>query len=485
MNKKGFIEKRKKRMIKMSSALDQFTDEQLIQLTKNKTISPKQIPTNRWTIDFARQFIEHCPLHKIPKDVLSETEQLSLYQESSYVFRYFESPCYVLCEEEVKRLPSALSQVPKKHRTKELCDLAIELACQNKEKKPSQKWAYHWKINLGSIPKGFRTPELCLKAIQLDGKNLRFVPELTDDLILKAIETTPASLKHVPKERMTQELILKAIERSGRALEFVPEEFMTPELLEKAIQKSPCSIRWVKNPEESLCLLAVRKDDHALSFIEHPTPTVILAAMERNPFIILDFPTLQTNKMLRECGKLGFDKEPGTFERQRLDLGHGSNALHEDFDLLASFNDYNFSDKLSELDSVEQLILLQNFLGNTYRNASNYQSTIQSVLSKQKWSFATTEELIKALTEDRSQVFLSEMSYQKVKEQLSFLRENGLMLRHIAPHNQKKTTVQAAINQTGLALKYVAPRFKSSRLCRLAVANCPEAKLFSPYHIGI
>lgn len=471
----------------MSSTLNQLTDEQLIQLTKNETISPKQIPMNRWTVEFAKQFIERCPLHKIPKDVLSEAEQLTLYQESSYVFRYFESPCYVLCEEEVKRLPSALSQVPKKHRTKELCDLAIELACQKKEKKPSQKWAYHWKINLGSIPKGFRTPELCLKAIQLDGKNLRFVPELTDDLILKAIETTPASLKHVPKERMTQELILKAIERSGRALEFVPEEFMTPELLEKAIQKSPCSIRWVKNPEESLCLLAVQKDAHALSFIESPTTTVVLTAIEKDPLVILKYPQLQNLKMLRECGKSAFNKGGYEFETFRTNLPDQvrNPKLNEDFALLSAFGMKRGGEWIEQLDQIEQLIFFQNLIGDDYRNANHYQEMIEETIHHLALTPKMTQLLTKSLTENRKFEFLTDFSYASVKDQLPILQKDGLQLRFICGASQGIRVVQTALNQTGLALKYVSPKFKTNRLCRLAVAKDSRAKAYSPYHIGL
>ena len=192
------------------------------------------------------------------------------------------------------------------HRTKELCELSVDVAFTNWQFSERKKDTYRWKIALGSIPKSFRTPEICLKTIQLDGKNLRSVPELTDDLILKAIETTPMALKYVPEEYMTANLIEKATRKSGRVLKFIPKKFQTKEILEKAIRKSPFSIELVENPSEELCLIAVEKNTEAIEKIKNPSEKVILKAIEKDACMLLKFPKFQTTPRFRECGKTEF-----------------------------------------------------------------------------------------------------------------------------------------------------------------------------------
>lgn len=468
--------------------LDQTTlnDYDLLNLVRDNRLEPEEISKERWNLNFARSFLNRVYIKKIPKGVLSEEEQVQLYGHVSRAFYQLEEPCYRVCELAVKDSPPNLAKVPKKHRTKELCELSVEVAFNNWKTSTTKRDTSRWKMALGSIPKPLRTPELCLKAVQLDGKNLRSVPDLTDDLILKAIETTPMALKYVPEEFMNEDLIEKATRNNGRVLRFIPKKFQTPEVLKKTIRKSPFSIEWVENPSEEICLLAVNRDPESIRKISNPTEKVILTALEKDALLLLSCPHIQTNKRFREFGKKEFERSVSRFEYFQEKIKTPKQSFSEDLNLLSAFNTKDFLEKMDRLDSLEQLILLQNTRGDQEDIPhERWAYWVNKIIKKQDWNKQEIPSWLNALSLDRAYSFNESISLVSINEQLKRLEEDGMQLRHIQNIDQTLPTVQTALTQNGLALQFVDGRFKSSRLCRLAVANCPEAKYYSPYHIGI
>ena len=71
----------------------------------------------------------------------------------------------------------------------------------------------------------------------------------------------------------------------------------------------------------------------------------------------------------------------------------------------------------------------------------------------------------------------------KASDRQKMVKEDGFNLRYIAPDKQTKKLVALALKQTPEALKYVNPKLKDYRTCRLTVRQCEKMKLYSPYHV--
>lgn len=470
--------------------VDHYTDQELIEQLKEDRMEPDEIPQARWTESFTRMFLGKVFVKQIPGGMISEAMELKLRKNHPRFLSRLESPSEALCVLEVLDNPSLLSQIPKRFRKKELCEKATQQALDHYRKlKGKQKTRYKSEFSLGSIPKCYRTLDLCEKCLEINGKSLRFVPDslLTDELILKAVLDHPFSLKYVPDHRLSEELILKATQRSGRVLEFVPTDLLTTNVVESAIKKTPTAIKWIENPSESLCLMAVSKNADALMSIRNPSLPVILAAIEKNPSLIAKFPDLQTPKLIRECGKRISEENPWSldFFLIRLNDNKLTKGVMEDFSLLTAWSTEKKWDDFDSSQTLEQMIYLQNLLGDDRKNGSVYASHIESLVKRLNLTAKEGKQLMEQLGEDRSFDFLPHVSVEGVRTILPILQQDGLKLRSVKPYAQTTRLVQAAINENGLALKYVAPSLKTQRLCRLAIAKNPKAKAYSPFHLGL
>lgn len=110
--------------------------------------------------------------------------------------------------EEVSRHGWKLEEVPEEHRTRELCEAAMEI----------------WPNALQDVPERFRTPSQYEKAVREEGLNLELVPEelKTAELCLAAVKNRGTALEYVPEELKTEELCLAAAGRDLDALNFFP-----------------------------------------------------------------------------------------------------------------------------------------------------------------------------------------------------------------------------------------------------------------------
>jgi Domain of unknown function (DUF4116) len=175
----------------------------------------------------------------------------------------------------LKQNGQALSYVPKKLRTPELCYLAVE---QN-----GRALLY--------VPEEYKTHKLCLLAVQFSkctfnhvDENIRshtvdvhackkavileYVPEeyKTPEFYRFSVEQNGVTLYHVPEELRTPELCYLAVVQNGIALCSVPNKYKTPELYRLAIEKSGQALEYIPKDKRTLelCEIAVERDGLAL-----------------------------------------------------------------------------------------------------------------------------------------------------------------------------------------------------------------------------
>ena len=110
--------------------------------------------------------------------------------------------------EEVSRHGWKLEEVPEEHRTRELCEAAME----------------NWPDAIQFVPEKFRTRNHYEKAVNEEGLTLEFVPEewKTPELCLAAVKNRGVALEYVPEKLKTEELCLAAVGRNLDALNFLP-----------------------------------------------------------------------------------------------------------------------------------------------------------------------------------------------------------------------------------------------------------------------
>ena len=110
--------------------------------------------------------------------------------------------------EAVRRHGWRLGEVPEEHRTRELCEAAME----------------SWPDAIQFVPEKFRTRNHYEKAVNEEGLNLEFVPEewKTPELCLAAVKNRGVALEYVPEKLKTEELCLAAVGRNLDALNFLP-----------------------------------------------------------------------------------------------------------------------------------------------------------------------------------------------------------------------------------------------------------------------
>ena len=139
--------------------------------------------------------------------------------------------------EAVRRHGWRLGEVPEEHRTRELCEAAME----------------SYPDALQDVPERFRTPSQYEKAVREEGLNLELVPEelKTAELCLAAVKNRGTALEYVPEELKTEELCLAAAGRDLDALNFFPahlrEGSVPVRALTAAIQaEQPISLKHCK-----------------------------------------------------------------------------------------------------------------------------------------------------------------------------------------------------------------------------------------------
>jgi hypothetical protein len=140
----------------------------------------------------------------------------------------------ILCMTAVAQNGNALIYVPWKHRTKEICNIAI-----NNENNTLK--------NLCHIPKELLDRNLCEVSVGANGTNLVSVPRKlkTPEMCNIAVDQDGMALSHVPEKLKTEELCDKAIDNDGNALHYVPGELLTKKRCKYAIERNLNAVKYV------------------------------------------------------------------------------------------------------------------------------------------------------------------------------------------------------------------------------------------------
>lgn len=130
--------------------------------------------------------------------------------------------------------------------------------------------------------------KLCYSLCHKDGNFLDYVPlkHRTSELCAVAVKANPNALKFVPKDIMSEEIATISIERNGRNLMYVPIEKRNLNLCNLAMINYPKAIRYV--PEDKLtfnmCMFVAKQNLNTLLWIPDKFLSKIYnACMYKNP----------------------------------------------------------------------------------------------------------------------------------------------------------------------------------------------------------
>lgn len=120
--------------------------------------------------------------------------------------------------------------------------------------------------------------ELQLISVNQLGKNLKYIKNPPELVILEAIEQNPRTIKWVrnPSEQMQ----LAAVGQNGSVLEYIDNP--TEKVKLQAVKDDGFAIRFLKNPSKSIQKAAVTSSGFAIQFIKNPSEEIQVAAVKQN-----------------------------------------------------------------------------------------------------------------------------------------------------------------------------------------------------------
>lgn len=159
----------------------------------------------------------------------------------------------------VKKNPRCIMYIPKKLRTKNICQPVID----HQYFYDSKLWSYipkdvmsesnyidllnnHPDFNLDNVPKDKRTIEICKIGICSNTKWINEIEVIPKNILInKEIFTLvmmrdKTILKYVPDDLKTEELCLLAINNHGDSIKYIPSKMITEKMCEDAIKQSFC-----------------------------------------------------------------------------------------------------------------------------------------------------------------------------------------------------------------------------------------------------
>lgn len=167
---------------------------------------------------------------------------------------------------ELKKDGLFLKEIPKKHQTLEMCEIAVK---QNA-------------LSLKFVSKKCLNFKLCLTAVENDGRSFRYVPSqfVTKEICDLAIEADTKLLKKVPEPFRTSELCMTAINKDVSTLSCLSpheiyklfDENTEYSLIEKIVDYNPSWLQYMPNRSDvrALCIKYMEKDFSVAQFMpEH------------------------------------------------------------------------------------------------------------------------------------------------------------------------------------------------------------------------
>lgn len=459
-----------------------YTNEQLIERLKKERIPYNEAKTLCQEPYNEEVFIlgiktRNFQLHMIPEAQQTEAIQLVAIEQDSWCYRDAKSPSYQVSLRAVELRSSNLSKVPKDQRTEELCDLAIDSAIRLRQ--TQKKWQV---CKLSSIPKSLRTPERVQRFLQLDGNVINHLASETSTdrtLIRQAIQTTPSVIKEMDLNSLEESELVLALSLNGGLLEVIPEALRSEAIIEAALKQDGYAIRYIQHPTLEQMELLLNFHPYALKSIKEQVPLHLLKKAISKCYFTFSESLYHSHKVIAPhfLGAL-IDQSPYLYPVRYSYLFDSQSS-----DIKGELNYFLAKEtgQLIEGMGVEEWLLA---LSSPVEGADYYKRFFeQKATNNHPLHSHQIQRLIK--------IFLTELDYDapvisdnlKANDRQKLVREDGRNLRRIDHLKQTKKLASLALKQTPEALKYVNPKFKDYRTCRLAIRHCEKMKLYSPYHV--
>jgi hypothetical protein len=164
----------------------------------------------------------------------------------------------------------SLDEIPRKFRTKEMCEIGLQVECDE---------------IFRDIPKEYKTLKICELGVTSNTDNFKNIPKKfkTPEMMLVAIKSWGGFLQYIPDHLKTEEMCLEAIKNSYNSLEFIPVRFLTKEFCVKILQCQSLILS---------CLSEQAVDSEAQDNIirEHISQEIIENAIEKNGNLLEHLP---------------------------------------------------------------------------------------------------------------------------------------------------------------------------------------------------
>jgi hypothetical protein len=171
-----------------------------------------------------------------------------------------------------------LQDIPEKHKTYELCKIAVTKTGNAILHVPENLIDYNLceiavlqnGRSLDYVPYKFKDYNLCEKAVSNYGHAIQYVPKELIDYFLceKAVSTHGQSLMYIPKKFIDYPLCEKAVSNDGWAFQHVPEKFIDYSLVKSTYQYSIEAIKQNWFPKEYIPQLIKDFPEHR-EFLEN------------------------------------------------------------------------------------------------------------------------------------------------------------------------------------------------------------------------
>lgn len=459
-----------------------YTNEQLIERLTHEKIPYREIVKLCQEPYSEEVFIhgikmEKISLYQIPDENQTEAIQLAGVEKSPWHYRHVKSPSYAISLRAIELEPYLLSKVPKEQRTEELCDLAIESAIKIRQEKKNRQVC-----KLSSIPKALRTPERIQRFLQVDGTALKQL-DLNEDekkpeskeLIRQAIRTTPKIIKEMDLTTLDESELILAMSLEGGLLEVIPETLRTEAVIEAALKQDGYAIQFIEQPTLKQLETLLEHHPHAFRMVQGSIPFHLLKRAIASSYYAFNHDRYGENPVI---------------------ISHYLGALTEQSKMPYCHYYEDFLESSNPAIKEEMHYFLAKECGRL-ESGMTFESHLLALSSPIEGSrviansFSRKSSLPTPLVHWLMNTFLSDLNHEemkrydqfKAKDRLKLIKEDGLKIREIAIERQTKKLARLALKQNPEALKYIHPNLKDYQMCRMAVQQCPDLKLYSPYHV--
>lgn len=242
----------------------------------------------------------HCDeFGYLPEKYKNEKIYKEIIRSNVHILKHLKETSEELLNLAVETDGEALKYIPMYLRTEKLCKKAIENNVNAIRYFPSslldqatiEKSIRQNPHLISLIPKEKRNRKICRLAVLMDGNTIQYAPSPSFGLSKVAIQSNPKSIEHIPINFLNEETCIEVLVKDGMLLEFIPDFLMTKKIIEIALsntcdafqfvprhfvnermckdvlKRNGNMLRWIKNPSENMCNLALESSPSSLAFV--------------------------------------------------------------------------------------------------------------------------------------------------------------------------------------------------------------------------